>query len=109
MGGPEELHAVAVRRLQLDRVRLLEASSQPEHLTEKMSCVAGVTDCDPEPGHPADRHGHASAPGSSSSDPIRIASGGGSCTYPQGPRLMWTAFSPAASAGSMSLWTRSPT
>src|SRR6185437_7172943 len=57
----------------------------------------------------ADAEAHCNAPGSSSSDSIRIAAGGGVCRWPHGPRRTCTATMPAASAGATALSTRSPT
>ena len=52
---------------------------------------------------------HRAPPGARRASETRSAAGGGSCRWPQGPRRMWTATIPAASAGSTSLSTRSPT
>src|SRR4051794_27879370 len=55
----------------------------------------------------AERHGRPA--GSASRESMRTAPGGGACRWPHGPRRTCTATIPAASAGSMSLSTRSPT
>src|SRR5207245_6405039 len=85
-----------------EAARMLEphAAEHERHAVGERVCV----DADPDPVLV-----HASAAGSSWRPPIGTAPGGGSWRCPQGPRRMWTAVIPAASAGSTSLSTRSPT